>query len=107
MKFAIVFAALFALAVAASPASYKDAQVLRSESDVGVDSFHYNLETSDGTSQQAQGQLKQVDAENSAVVQSGSYKYIADDGQTYSINWTADEFGFHPEGAHLPVAPEA
>ncbi|KAL5283983.1 hypothetical protein ACFFRR_006321 [Megaselia abdita] len=107
MKFAIVFAVFFALAVAAPPASHQEAQVLRLESDVGVDSFNYALETSDGTAQQAQGQLKQVDPENAAVVQQGSYRFIADDGQTYTINWTADEFGFHPEGAHLPVAPEA
>uniref|UniRef100_T1GJJ8 Uncharacterized protein n=1 Tax=Megaselia scalaris TaxID=36166 RepID=T1GJJ8_MEGSC len=92
MKFAIVFAALFALAVAApaKPASGSDAQIL-----------------SDGTAINAQGQLKRVDPENAAIVQSGSFRFVADDGQTYEINYIADENGFQPQGAHLPVAPEA
>uniref|UniRef100_T1GMV1 Uncharacterized protein n=1 Tax=Megaselia scalaris TaxID=36166 RepID=T1GMV1_MEGSC len=61
----------------------------------------------DGTLQQAQGQYKQVDKENGAVVQQGSFRYVADDGQTYETKWTADELGYHPEAAHLPVAPVA
>lgn len=104
MKFAIVFAALFALAVAAPPASHQDVQITRSQNDVGIDQFNFDFETSDGSSQQAQGHLKQVDAENSAIVQQGSFRYIGDDGQTYEVVWTADEFGFHPQAAHLPVA---
>uniref|UniRef100_T1H0U1 Uncharacterized protein n=1 Tax=Megaselia scalaris TaxID=36166 RepID=T1H0U1_MEGSC len=109
MKFAIIFAALFALAIGAPPkqASSSDAQILRLDSDIKTDGFRYALETSDGTSQIAEGQLKQTDPENAAVVQSGSFKFVADDGQTYQVNWTADEFGFHPEGAHLPATPES
>lgn len=103
MKFAIVFAALFALAIAA-PYSSQDSTIVRSQSDVGADQFNFDFETSDGASQQAQGQLKQFDEDNFAVVQSGSYKYIGDDGQTYVVDWTADEKGFHPKAAHLPVA---
>lgn len=62
----------------------------------------------------------------------GAYSYVGDDGQTYTVTYTADETGyvfcrhpwctspatlteyqpvlffsrrFHAEGAHLPVAP--
>lgn len=98
MKFAIVFVALFALALAD-----KDAKITRSQSDVGTDTFKYDFETSDGASQSATGQLKQIDEDNAAVVQSGSYKYIGDDGHTYEVEWTADEFGFHPKAAHIPT----
>lgn len=98
MKFAIVFVALFALALAD-----KDARITSSQSDMGTDQFSYDFSTSDGATQQATGHLKQIDEENSAVVQSGAYKYIGDDGQTYEVEWTADEFGFHPKAAHIPL----
>lgn len=36
---------------------------------------------------------------------SGSYSYTGPDGVQYSITYTADEEGFHPQGAHLPTPP--
>ncbi|XP_017095289.2 larval cuticle protein 65Ag1-like [Drosophila bipectinata] len=105
MKFLIVFVALFALALAA-PAE-KEVTVLRSESDVGPQSFKYTYETSDGSAAQAAGELKNAGSENEAIVVKGSFSFVADDGQTYTVNYIADENGFQPQGAHLPVAPEA
>ncbi|XP_058976703.1 larval cuticle protein 65Ag1-like [Musca domestica] len=103
MKFIIVFAALFALALAA-PA---DVEIVRSESDVGPESFQYAFETSDGTKAEAQGQLNNAGSEQEAIAVRGSFSFVADDGQTYTVNYVADENGFQPQGAHLPVAPEA
>ncbi|XP_020808979.1 larval cuticle protein 8-like [Drosophila serrata] len=107
MKFLIVFVALFALAVAAPAAPQSEAQILRSDSDVGPESFKYDWETSDGSSAQAQGQLKNIGSENEAISVQGSYRFIGDDGVTYEVTYIADENGFQPQGAHLPVAPEA
>ena len=45
-----------------------------------------------------------VYAGNSEAV-SGSYSYTGPDGQVYSISYTADETGFHPQGAHIPTPP--
>jgi len=36
---------------------------------------------------------------------SGSFSYTGSDGAQYSISYTADENGFHPQGAHLPTPP--
>ncbi|KNC33928.1 Larval cuticle protein 8 [Lucilia cuprina] len=105
MKFIIVFAALFAVALAAPRP--EDAVVLRSESEVGPESYQYAYETSDGNKAEEQGQLKNVGSEDEAIVVRGSYSFVADDGQTYTVNYVADENGFQPQGAHLPVAPEA
>lgn len=53
---------------------------------------------------QEQGQLKNPGAEDEALVVRGSYSWIAADGQQYTLSYTADENGFHPEGAHIPKA---
>ncbi|XP_052845815.1 larval cuticle protein 65Ag1-like [Drosophila gunungcola] len=103
MKFAIVLLALFAVALAA-PA---DVSIVKSNSDVGPESFKYDWETSDGQSAQAEGQLKNIGSENEAISVQGSYKFVGDDGVTYQVTYIADENGFQPQGAHLPVAPEA
>ncbi|XP_020809042.1 larval cuticle protein 8-like [Drosophila serrata] len=107
MKFAVVlaFAALFAVTLAA-PAD-QDVTVLRSDSDVGPESFKYDWETSDGQAANAQGQLKNIGSENEAISVQGSYRFVADDGVTYEVKYIADENGFQPQGAHLPVAPAA
>ena len=106
MKFAVVFAALFAVAFAAS-APGQEVLIKSLINEVNEQGFQTRLETSDGTVQVAQGQLKQFDKDTSAVVVQGQFSYVADDGLTYTVKYTADEFGYHPEGAHLPVAPEA
>ncbi|XP_037720464.1 larval cuticle protein 65Ag1-like [Drosophila subpulchrella] len=104
MKFLIVFVALFALALAA-PAD--KVEILRSESEVGPESFKYDWATSDGQEANAAGKLKDVGTENEAISVQGSYRFIGDDGVTYEVTYIADENGFQPQGAHLPVAPEA
>lgn len=57
----------------------------------------YSFETSDGTSRQETGTLKQVDADHHALEVTGSYKYVAPDGLTYSVTFIADEHGFQPQ----------
>ncbi|XP_037811992.1 larval cuticle protein 65Ag1-like [Lucilia sericata] len=105
MKIAIIFAALFAVALAAPAQDYAHAEVLRLESDVRPEGYNFALETSDGKTHQEEGQLKNVGSEDEAIVVRGSYSFVADDGQTYTVNYIADENGFQPEGAHLPNVP--
>ncbi|XP_017470783.1 PREDICTED: larval cuticle protein 8-like [Rhagoletis zephyria] len=104
MKIAIivVFAALFAIVVAAPIDDPSQAQILRLDSDVKPDGYSFALETSDGKTHNEEGQLKNIGAEDETIVVRGSFSFVADDGQTYTVNYIADENGFQPEGAHLP-----
>ncbi|XP_039436562.1 larval cuticle protein 65Ag1-like [Culex pipiens pallens] len=77
-------------------------------------SFQYTFQESDGTEVQDVGTLKQIQVPNAngtgteqvqVLVQTGSFSYPSPDGQQIQLNYTADETGFHPQGAHLPVAP--
>ncbi|XP_060658056.1 larval cuticle protein 65Ag1-like [Drosophila nasuta] len=105
MKFLIVFVALFAVALAAPPAP-AEVQVLRSESDVGPESFKHALETSDGTNIKAEGELKQVGEEPSLSVR-GSYSWLDDEGLSHLVTYIADENGYQPISDDIPVAPVA
>ncbi|XP_017470774.1 PREDICTED: larval cuticle protein 8-like, partial [Rhagoletis zephyria] len=66
-----------------------------------------SYETSNGIKEDASAVLNNVGSENEAIAVRGSYSFVADDGVTYTVNYIADENGFQPQGAHLPVAPEA
>lgn len=67
--------------------------------------FHsLSVETSDGKSHQEEGQLKHLGPDQDALAVRGFYTYLGDDGQTYTVNYVADENGYQPEGAHLPRA---
>ncbi|KAH8303991.1 hypothetical protein KR018_000227 [Drosophila ironensis] len=106
MKFLIVFVALFAVALAA-PAAQQDAYILRQDADVQPDGFNYNYETSDGQKADAAGVVNYLGTDHESLAVRGSYSFVGDDGQTYTVTYVADENGFQPQGAHLPVAPEA
>ena len=100
MKFIIVFAALFALAMANDP---RTAETLHYESNVEPEHYNYAVETSDGKSAQESGHLENIGTDDEAISVQGSYSYVGDDGVTYQVNYVADRNGFQPQGAHIPV----
>ncbi|XP_026750787.1 flexible cuticle protein 12-like [Galleria mellonella] len=106
MKSFIVLAVFVAAAVAA-PAVVggpdSTAQILRYDSNnIGVDGYSYGFETSNGISQQEEGQLVNAGSENAAIAVRGQFSYTGPDGQQYTVTYVADENGFQPQGAHLP-----
>ncbi|KAJ8727295.1 hypothetical protein PYW07_001414 [Mythimna separata] len=104
MKSFIVLALLVAAVVAKPASPDADAQILRYESDnIGVDGYNYAVETSNGISQQEQGTLKNAGTENEAVEVRGQFSYTGPDGVVYTVTYIANEDGFQPQGAHLPV----
>ncbi|EDW79885.1 uncharacterized protein Dwil_GK17780 [Drosophila willistoni] len=63
---------------------------------------------SDGSYNWAYGTSNQIQAQESGVgsaYAAGSVQYVAPDGQTIQLEYTADEHGYQPRGAHLPTPP--
>lgn len=52
-----------------------------------------------------QNWVRVIDFAGESESVSGSFSYTGPDGVQYSITYTADENGFHPQGAHLPTPP--
>merc|ERR1712029_580168 len=67
--------------------------------------FRYSYETENEIKQEAEGSMKNVDGAD-VMVMKGSYSYVGADGQEYVVDWYADETGYHPSAAHLPVSVE-
>lgn len=119
IKFIVVIACLN-LAIARPQGQFESsttpASILEyTVADDGVGNFNYAYKTSDGISESAQGNLKEVlipkyddkgqrvgDERAMGLVQQGSYSYTGDDGRVYTVNWVADEEGFKPSGDHIP-----
>ncbi|XP_063895914.1 endocuticle structural glycoprotein ABD-5-like [Helicoverpa armigera] len=100
-KIVLVALALFAVAAAAPQHGQAPAEhpvyILKQDADVSHDGYTFDFETSDGTSRQEKGTLKQISDDHQALEVSGSYKYIGTDGLTYTVTFVADEHGFQPQ----------
>lgn len=105
MKFLIVFALCFAAALAAPPTG--DVTLLKSDFVNDGNTYNFGFEQSDGQTRTEQGEVKNVGSENEAISVRGSFSFVADDGQTYTVTYVADENGFQPSAPHLPVGPVA
>lgn len=67
----------------------------------GDGNYRFEYETENRISQQEVGQIKNVGQDGGATVVQGTYSYVGDDGQTYTVNYIADENGFQPAGEHI------
>ncbi|KAG5668513.1 hypothetical protein PVAND_016452 [Polypedilum vanderplanki] len=101
-----------AAAASSSGSSNPDASatvVTSSYSDDAAGNFAYNYEISNQIKFDTKGSPKQItDADGKqqqGEIQQGSYSFVAPDGQTYTVEWIADENGFQPKGAHIPTIP--
>ncbi|XP_023327399.1 endocuticle structural glycoprotein ABD-4 [Eurytemora carolleeae] len=79
--------------------------IVRSSFDGPLPAFRYSYETENEIQQSAEGEMKVID-DSEVMVMRGSYSYVGPDGQTYQVDWYADETGFHPTAAHLPKSVE-
>ncbi|EDV96126.1 pupal cuticle protein Edg-78E [Drosophila grimshawi] len=98
MKFFILTVALLAVAQARPDSFDANAETREFKSDLQEDgSYSYQYQTSNGIAQQEQGV--------GGHYASGSSAYYSPDGQLIQLTYTADETGYHPQGAHLPTPP--
>ena len=80
--------------------------VLRSEFEMGDDGqFQYGFETSNGIVVDAAGENRQI-GDGVGAVMRGSYSYKSPEGIDVTIDWVADETGFHATGDQVPAVPE-
>jgi hypothetical protein len=81
--------------------------IVRSHANVPAESsvFDYSYESANGIKQQATGSLRTVD-DNEVSVMEGSYEFIGADNVVYTVQWYADETGFHATAPHLPRSVE-
>ncbi|KAJ1529131.1 hypothetical protein ONE63_005942 [Megalurothrips usitatus] len=118
MKIALIVLALAAAACARPQLQQqptpKPIAIIKLSNDVQPDgSFQWDrrYETENGIKADARGALNNAGTpsaagpEGPAVAVQGGFSFVADDGQTYSLQYVADENGYQPQGAHLPVPP--
>ena len=91
-----LFLTLAALSAAAPAPQEAQVKIVKDErSMMGDGTFSYAWESEDGTAADAMGENKAI-GEEFGVSMSGSYSFVAPDGKTYQVTWTADENGFQP-----------
>lgn len=77
----------------------RSASILRQDSQNDGETYTYSYETENGIYAEESG------VATNGVEAQGGFSYTGDDGQVYSIRYTADQNGFVPQGAHLPTPP--
>merc|ERR1711980_11686 len=109
----MLLVALFVAVAAAYPqeltVEYKEPIAITKYGSVSDETgkYSYNFEAANGIKMSEEGEQKHFGdklEEGYGSVARGSYSYELE-GVTYTINWVADENGYQPTGAHLPVAP--
>ncbi|CAH1983157.1 unnamed protein product [Acanthoscelides obtectus] len=67
--------------------------------------YKFSFETSNGISQEETAETHYEGTEDQFLKVTGSYSYTGPDGVVYTVRYTADDQGFHPEGDHIKVPP--
>ncbi|XP_046836778.1 flexible cuticle protein 12-like [Vespa crabro] len=104
MKLIIAFFAVLAVALALPRPQDEVVLVKETPSDnIGVGGYNYGYELSNGQHHEESAQLTNVGTENEALAVRGSFGWVDPvTNQRYTVNYIADENGFHPQGEHLP-----
>ena len=66
--------------------------------------FSNSFEQSDGQKREETAVVNNLGSENESISVTGSFSFVGDDGQTYTVTYIADENGFQPSAPHIPAA---
>ncbi|KAF7286183.1 hypothetical protein GWI33_007143 [Rhynchophorus ferrugineus] len=84
----------------------EEVPIVSQSGDVSPDgSFKWSYEAGDGTAQEQSGQLKQIEDSAGEAVQ-GAASWTDPEGGSHQLKYVADENGYQPQSADIPVAPE-
>ena len=111
LQFQIISLAIVAVASAQQyqqTGAQQPIAILRQSQDSSPEgSYNYQYETENGIAVAEEGKPGPVNEDGQAsVVAQGSFQYNSPDGTPINVQYVANENGFQPQGAHLPVAPE-
>ncbi|KAF0308278.1 Larval cuticle protein 65Ag2 [Amphibalanus amphitrite] len=68
--------------------------------------YQYSYQLSNGQQVEEAGRIQPgTQPETGTIDQLGHFEYVSDDGNTYRVDYLANEGGFQPQAVHLPVAP--
>lgn len=78
------------------------ATIVRQEQQLNADgSYNFLYETSNGIKASESGSVPE------GTLANGEFSYTAPEGDKIALAYVADQGGFQPQGAHLPVEPPA
>ncbi|XP_041970672.1 flexible cuticle protein 12-like [Aricia agestis] len=102
----IVLAVLVAAALAGPVNPNGEAVILRYDADnnAAEGGYQYLYETSNGILAHEEARSVDIGTEVQSLFVQGEFQYVAPDGVTYRVTYTADKDGFHPLGDHIPQA---
>ncbi|CAG9769051.1 unnamed protein product [Ceutorhynchus assimilis] len=104
----LVFSALVAVVLSATAPLLEVVPVISQALDVHPDgAYQYNYESGDGSKQEQHGVPKVLEKDVVIEAVEGSVSFSDPDGVKHELTYVADENGYQPKSADLPVAPPA